>query len=267
MSIHDLGKMIKSGDYKNIIVLTGAGISTSAGLSDYRSCGSFVQQILEEYGFSDPEEAFDKREFMRNPEPMYKMLKQLCFPVIEHQPTPAHYFIKKLADNGMLLKWITQNIDGLELKTGLDSNFIIQVHGSCNLFRCVYCDEEYTPEQIKEKLDDQTVVALCDECVFNGPLKPDIVMYGEKLDDEVLEMIGDNLSKCDLLLVIGTSLSVHPVSSIPSLVNSGVPCVLINRERVNVWEKDFSDTKLFVGGDIDESLMELDRILFDGKDE
>lgn len=278
--IETVANMLTSGKYENIIVLTGAGISTSAGISDYRGEKSKIQTIAQEFDLNGPEDVFDIIQFKQNPLPLYCALNHLFFE--DYRPTVAHQFIKQLADKNMLLRCYTQNIDGLEFKTGLNKNMVVQMHGSCETFSCIYCDEEYSFGQVKMKMNraitDETTtneaivkqsvnkkptseksiqtiqVPSCDDCIFgHRSLRPNIVMYGEALNDQVLECLDGDLTKCDLLLVMGTSLSVQPASSIPTSLKSGVPRILINGNKISSWKQG----DIFIEGDIDSSVQKI----------
>lgn len=115
---------------KNIIIMTGAGISTNANIPDFRSDLFGLYNRLQKYNLPHPTDVFTLEYFLENPRPFYDIAHEL-YPVMESaKPTTAHYFIKLLADKNILLRHYTQNIDGLEDLTGLDEDKTIQAHGN-----------------------------------------------------------------------------------------------------------------------------------------
>ena len=125
---------IKSGNYKKILVLTGAGISVSAGIHDFRTPGTGLYDNLKEFDLPHPEAIFTLKYFESKPEPFYRFAQNFDLSIIT--PTPTHYFIKLLQDKGLLFKNLTQNIDILEAKAGIDMNLVIQAHGANKGAKC-----------------------------------------------------------------------------------------------------------------------------------
>ncbi len=132
-SIQEFVDGIKNNNCKNIIVLSGAGISTSAGIPDFRSKDSGLYHNLN-LNLPYPEAVFDLDYFRRHPSPFYTLCRDL-FPGT-FKPTPCHFFIKILADNNLLLRNYTQNIDMLERLAGLPSDLIVEAHGSFARAKC-----------------------------------------------------------------------------------------------------------------------------------
>ncbi len=114
---------LKDGKFKKICVMTGAGISVSAGIPDFRSPKTGVYANLKEYNLPNPEAIFTLDYFLNNPEPFYKFATN--FDMQKFNPTPTHFFIKMLQDKGLLWKNLTQNIDNLEEKTGMNMNEVL----------------------------------------------------------------------------------------------------------------------------------------------
>eukprot|EP00116_Pleurobrachia_bachei_P005629 sb/3465891/ len=256
---------------KNVIVLTGAGISTSAGIPDFRTPGTGVydnvQWYLDKYNVDNAMELFSYKLFQEDPVPFYSLCKDVKYPAETAKPTLAHYFIRLLSDKGVLLRNYTQNIDMLQSKTGIPDEKVFEVHGSFRSGRCTKCSATYTEEELKEYIMSGEV-GHCTDCEEGGVIKPGIVMFGEPLPNSYICKISGDEGKCDLLIVMGTSLSVGPVNQIPNCVPPSTPRLLLNMEKVCVDESmkmnlnapmfffDHPDNKtdVFLGGPVDESV-------------
>ena len=228
---------IKSNKCRNVIAMVGAGISTSAGIPDFRSPKSGIYSKLAKYNLPSPECMFEINYFRKNPQPFFELAKEL-FNNKEYRPTPCHYFIRLLKEKGLLLRLYTQNIDGLEFECGLDESVVVAAHGSFNKSRCLSCGKEYDFEFIKKQIYDPkgelpVKVPRCSACKSKSKniIKPNIVFFGERLPKEFYELQDVDFPKCDLLLIIGTSLSVQPFAGLIDQVGPEVPRVLINREK------------------------------------
>ncbi|CAO1605066.1 NAD-dependent histone deacetylase sir2 [Xanthoria calcicola] len=254
---------------KNIIVLTGAGISTSLGIPDFRSKETGLYSQLEHLGLSDPQEVFDITIFREDPSIFYSVAKDILPSTRKFSPT--HAFIKLLQDKEKLLTNFTQNIDNLESYAGILPEKLIQCHGSFATATCVECGYRVKCEEIYKDLKAGRV-ARCDRCIRNmrlkpfgikrkrstnglstskkkrqsyedstddedydiavaGVMKPDITFFGEDLP----ETFHDRLTKhdkglVDLVIVIGTSLKVAPVSEVSGFLPPETPQIYISRE-------------------------------------
>ena len=125
---------------KNVIIMTGAGISTNANIPDFRSESFGLYNRLSKYNLPHPTAVFTLDYFKRDPRPFYEIARELYPVVANAKPTLAHYFIKLLDNKGILLRHYTQNIDGLEDLTQLDESKTIQAHGHIRLFACLERD-------------------------------------------------------------------------------------------------------------------------------
>lgn len=219
---------IKSGRCKKIITMVGAGISTSAGIPDFRSPNSGLYDNLGEYNLPNPMAIFDISYFQKNPEPFFVLAKKL-FPK-EFEPTLSHKFIKLLDDNVLLLRHYTQNVDTLEHKVGLPESKIVEAHGSFKKSHCLGCKTEYSYEWTKEKVFSDTV-PKCEKEGCGKVVKPDIVFFGEALPAHFYKCVVKDFDECDLLIIMGTSLTVQPFASLVSNVGKNVPRLYINRDQ------------------------------------
>lgn len=235
-----------------IMVITGAGISTSLGIPDFRSSQGFYTQ-LQHLGLSDPQEVFDLDFFHQDPSIFY-LIAHLILPP-EDAYTPLHAFLKLLQDKGKLLRNYTQNIDNLEGVVGISPDKLIQCHGSFAMARCVTCGHQVPGELIFPQIRAKEL-AYCVKCNAKrlrllknesvhlsesyGVMKPEITFFGEPLPSRFHRMIKQDINECDLLICIGTSLKVAPVLHILDRVPEEVPQVLINRDRIDHFNLDLS---------------------------
>lgn len=250
-TIDDVLRLLKVS--KNIIVLTGAGVSVSCGIPDFRSRDGIYSRLAIDFpDLQDPQSMFDINYFLRDPRPFFKFAREI-YPG-QFIPSPCHKFLKLLEQKGKLLRNYSQNIDTLEKVAGIEK--VIECHGSFATASCTKCKFKVNAEDIKAdifaqkiplcKICNVTTVDVADENFdgFNqgitekGIMKPDIVFFGEGLPDSFHEAMTTDKDKCDLLIVIGSSLKVRPVALIPSSILPNVPQILINRESLNHMEFD-----------------------------
>ncbi|XP_060943800.1 NAD-dependent protein deacetylase sirtuin-1 [Limanda limanda] len=215
---------------KRILVLTGAGVSVSCGIPDFRSRDGIYARLAVDFpDLPDPQAMFDIEYFRRDPRPFFKFAKEI-FPG-QFQPSPCHKFISMLDKRGKLLRNYTQNIDTLEQVAGVQR--IIQCHGSFATASCLVCKHTVDCEAIREDIFNQ-VVPHCPRCpdIPMAIMKPDIVFFGENLPEMFHRAMKQDKDEVDLLIVIGSSLKVRPVALIPNSIPHEVPQVLINREQL-----------------------------------
>ncbi|CAJ1066575.1 NAD-dependent protein deacetylase sirtuin-1 [Xyrichtys novacula] len=215
---------------KRILVLTGAGVSVSCGIPDFRSRDGIYARLAVDFpDLPDPQAMFDIEYFRRDPRPFFKFAKEI-YPG-QFQPSPCHLFISMLDKQGKLLRNYTQNIDTLEQVAGVQR--IIQCHGSFATASCLVCKQRVDCEAIREDIFNQ-VVPHCPRCqgIPLAIMKPDIVFFGENLPEMFHRAMKQDKDEVDLLIVIGSSLKVRPVALIPNSIPHEVPQVLINREQL-----------------------------------
>lgn len=259
-TIEDVVKCIEEA--KNIIVLSGAGISVSCGIPDFRSPGGLYDQVREKYELSDPQYLFDIAYFTGNPNPFYDFSQQL-FPDEKLKPSFSHWFIKLLEKKNKLLRNYSQNIDTLEQVSGISTEKIVLCHGSFATFSCLSCRNKVNGTELREEIQNK-IIPRCKSCTdtegYNNVMKPDIVFFGEPLPSEFKTTIIEDVKHCDLLIVMGSSLQVQPVALIPSLVvdtSPSIPQFLINRESVHI----FHEFDYHFRSDCDEVVKEICRAL------
>ncbi|KAG1676272.1 NAD-dependent protein deacetylase sirtuin-1 [Nymphon striatum] len=233
-TIGDVVNLLRTS--KHIIVLTGAGVSVSCGIPDFRSKDGIYARLREDFpDLPNPTAMFDIQFFHQNPRPFYKFAREI-YPG-QFKPSIGHRFIKAMEQNGKLLRNYTQNIDTLEQVAGIKS--VIQCHGSFATASCTRCKLKVESSEIREAIFDQELpyclkcedVEGCSEkLLMPAIMKPDIVFFGEGLSDEFHHAVAEDKNECDLLIVIGSSLKVRPVALIPNSIPAHVPQILINRE-------------------------------------
>ncbi|KAG2734969.1 hypothetical protein G9P44_001183 [Scheffersomyces stipitis] len=236
-----------------ILVITGAGISTSLGIPDFRSSKGFYSMV-QHLGLSDPQEVFDLEIFHADPSLFYSIAYMILPP--EEIFSPLHSFIKVLQSKGKLLRNYTQNIDNLESYAGIKPDKLIQCHGSFASATCVTCKYQVKGETIFPQIRAKEI-PYCPKCIKArkallkkdddayipesfGVFKPDITFFGEPLPKAFHDSIGYDLGECDLLISVGTSLKVAPVADIVDKVPENVPQILINKDPIDHCNFDVS---------------------------
>ncbi|SMY25719.1 unnamed protein product [Zymoseptoria tritici ST99CH_1A5] len=248
-TVDALASYIKSGQCKKVVVMTGAGISTSAGIPDFRSPETGLYANLARLDLPYAEAVFDISYFREKPEPFYTLAHEL-YPG-KFRPTITHSFIKLLHDKGLLLKHFTQNIDTLDREAGVPGDLIIEAHGSFARQSCIECKASYPDDDIRAHINAKTI-PRCYEC--KGLVKPEIVFFGEQLPAEFFAARGLP-AEADLCMVMGTSLTVQPFASLPGMCRDDTPRVLINQERVGGLGGRSDDVLIL--GDCDDGVRKL----------
>ena len=199
---------------RSIVFFGGAGVSTESGIPDFRGVDGLYRQ---KYAY--PPETILSHEFLlQHPEEFYRFYREKIL-ILNARPNPAHEKLAQWEREGRLRTVITQNIDGLHQAAG--SKRVLELHGSIHRNHCTRCGKFYTAEQIAAT----TGVPRCD---CGGTIRPDVVLYGESLDEKVLRASMDALAHADLLIVGGTSLSVYPAAGLIDLY-PGDRLALLNR--------------------------------------
>jgi NAD-dependent deacetylase len=205
---------------KRTVFFGGAGTSTESGIPDFRS-GDGVFQAIKQFGY-EPEVLISHNFFLRHTETFYEYYKKfLLFPNAE--PNDAHRALARLEQRGTLTAVITQNIDNLHQKAG--SKSVLELHGSVYRNYCMRCHKSYS-------LDEILAQSGVPKCTCGGTIKPDVVLYGEGLDERVVAESIRHISHADTLVIGGTSLVVYPAAGLADYFN-GDNLVVINMSRTN----------------------------------
>ncbi|XP_077423973.1 NAD-dependent protein deacetylase sirtuin-3 isoform X2 [Vanacampus margaritifer] len=224
-------RLMKLGRCKNVVVVTGAGISTASGIPDFRSPGTGLYANLEAYDVPYPEAIFNVDYFSNDPQPFFSLAKVL-YPG-SHRPNYIHYFIRMLHHKGLLLRVYTQNIDGLEKLCGIPDDKLVEAHGSFVTASCHLCYTPYPAEEAKRAIMNGDIPS-CTFCA--ATVKPDVVFFGEDLPQKYFLHTKD-FPKADLLIIMGTSLQIEPFASLVNTVRSKVPRLLLNRHAVGPFQR------------------------------
>jgi NAD-dependent deacetylase len=188
------------------VALTGAGISVPSGIPDFRSPGTGLWEKV------NPMEVAHIEVFRREPKRFWSYYRPRFGMLEGKRPNGAHLALAELESRGLLEAVITQNIDRLHRKAG--SRRVVEAHGTIETGSCMRCSASYSREQVGGLFDDEGV-ARCSEC--EGPVKPDVVLFGELLPERAMEEAYELAERADLLLCVGSSLEVHPVASLPAV--------------------------------------------------
>ena len=200
----------------NIVFFGGAGVSTESGIPDFRSVDGLYHQKFD----YPPETILSHSFFYSHTEEFYRFYREKMLP-LEAKPNAAHLALAKLEQEGKLKAIVTQNIDGLHQKAG--SKCVYELHGSVYRNRCQRCGKQYPPEFIR----DYKGVPHCD---CGGLIKPEVVLYEEGLDEACIDGAVRAISRADILIVGGTSLTVYPAAGLIRYYG-GNKLVLINRDE------------------------------------
>lgn len=203
-------------EHKKIVFFGGAGVSTESGIPDFRSQDGLYHM---KYKYP-PEEIISHSFFIRKPEEFWRFYKDKML-VLDAQPNAAHKKLAELEASGKLTAVVTQNIDGLHQKAG--SKNVFELHGSTLRNYCMKCGKFFTAEEVK---DMPGAVPKCDAC--GGMIKPDVVLYEEGLDSDVINGAVSAIRNADCLIIGGTSLVVYPAAGLIDYF-SGDKLVLINK--------------------------------------
>lgn len=208
---------------ESIVFFGGAGVSTESGIPDFRS-ESGLYNAIQNYGYS-PEEMLSRDFYYERPELFFKYYKENLI----HrgaEPNPAHITLAKLEDEGKLTGVITQNIDGLHQKAGCKK--VYELHGSVMRNYCEKCGAYFDLDYIMNDDNCKNSVPYCNCDACNGRVKPDVVLYGEALNDNVVEEAVAAISAADTMIIGGTSLVVYPAAGLIHYFR-GENLILINK--------------------------------------
>jgi len=225
-SINILQQLINKS--KKIAFFGGAGVSTESGIPDFRSIDGLYQQKWQ----YPPEQIISHSFFEYDPVEFYRFYREKLVPSKEIKPNAAHYKLAELEEKGKLLGVITQNIDGLHQKAG--SKKVFELHGSTLRNYCTKCGEFYDEQFILQSENAPDKLPHCTKC--GGIVKPDVVLYEEGLDNDIVNGAIDAISNADTLIIGGTSLVVYPAAGLINYFR-GENLVLINKSQTSCDHK------------------------------
>lgn len=207
-----------------IVFFGGAGVSTESGIPDFRSKDGLYNQHDIRFDKYQPEYLLSHSCLVHEPKVYYEFHRQKM-DTRNIEPNNAHKYLAKLEEKGKLIGIVTQNIDGLHQKAG--SKKVFEIHGSALRNYCMSCGKEYPEDYIFESKEP------IPKCSCGGTVRPDITLYEEGLPDDQVEGAIDAISKADMLIIGGTSLSVYPAASFINYFK-GDTVVVINESEIGV---------------------------------
>ncbi|MFZ9669579.1 MAG: SIR2 family NAD-dependent protein deacylase [Solirubrobacterales bacterium] len=234
-------------DSKRIVALTGAGISTASGIPDFRSPGGLWEDV-------DPMEVATLTVFREDPAKFWSFYRSRLDIVDDFDPNPGHYLLTDLHDRGLLTAVSTQNIDGLHQKAGLPEEKVFEVHGSVRNLICLACGTRYPRERIQELWVEGEDLP---RCACGEVLKPDVTLFEEMLPEQAFASSVAAISEADLLLIIGSSMVVHPAASLPSYLPDSGRIAILNDEPTP-WG---TEATLWLSGDIAQNSQAIQQAL------
>jgi len=224
-----------------ILVFTGAGISTGSGIPDFRGPDGVWKRRQPVY-YHD----FMRSDAARVEHWDYKLEAWAAFR--DARPNPTHAAIVQLERAGRVLAVVTQNIDGLHARAGTTADRLVELHGTNSLIECQTCGRRSDPEQHFAHFRNTRRPPICD---CGGFLKPATISFGQNLRNEDLQRAESAAKAADLVLALGSTLSVYPAANIPLLAAArGVPYVIINRGPTD--HDEFSEVTLRLEGDVSD---------------
>jgi NAD-dependent deacetylase len=220
---------------KKTVALTGAGISVASGIPPFRGKGG----LWEKY---DPEEYANVRAFLQNPAKSWIMLKEIVDTILPAKPNPAHTALFELEEMGFLFGIITGNVDSLHQAAG--SKRVWELHGNNRFLFCMKCNKEYPIELYLEEIPPR--------CTCGFALRPSVVLFGEQLPSDALFDSYAAAKECELMLVVGTSSVVSPMSHMPYYAKENHGMVV----EVNLEETQLSNfiSDWIITGKVEEIL-------------
>ncbi|MFP4482803.1 MAG: SIR2 family NAD-dependent protein deacylase [Thermovirgaceae bacterium] len=221
---------------KDVVVLTGAGMSTASGLPDFRGDQGLWKN-------RDPRRLASIAAMENSPEDFYEFYRMRIRALLEVRPNRGHGILAWWEQEGYLKGIITQNVDQLHQEAG--SMKVWELHGTLREIRCSRCRKRYGSGMLLERTD-------CPEC--GGPLRPNVVLFGEYLPEEALQKAEELATSCGCFLVLGSSLEVSPANWYPSLAKqTGAELYIINKTPTPVD----NGANGVIHGDIIETLEEI----------
>lgn len=229
---------------KNIAVLSGAGMSTNSGIPDFRGPNGIYTRA----NIQNPESIFDIDYFYEDPSLFYKFHKTFLEMIQQAEPTFTHKFLVQIEEENKLSGIITQNIDSLHQKAG--SKKVYEIHGGCWDNYCLKCGKHYTQADLSKKMQRESI-PKCDKC--GGVIKPDIVFFGEPV--KYLGVSEKIMTRSDLVLVLGSSLTVMPAAFLPSLTKGKI--VVVTKGTVSTSYLPQDKVAFIVNEDLDTFFIEV----------
>jgi NAD-dependent deacetylase len=212
-------------DSKNIVALTGAGMSTESGIADFRSPGTGLWNKVDPYEFASI------HSYIANTSKNLEFMLETGKQIFRARPNKGHKALTRIQKLGKLKGVLTQNIDRLHHKAKTKN--IVEFHGNAYEAKCMTCGQIYEITVMVNQVMKGRSTPSCEKC--RGMLKPNAIFFGEPLESQTLEAADKMLEDCDLLLVLGSSLVVYPVAWYPPRVlSTGAKLAIINIQETSM---------------------------------
>ena len=222
-ALEDAARLFRKA--RQVVVLTGAGISTPSGIPDFRSEGSGL------WSHDEPMEVASLNTFRTTPEKFFSWFRPLASQIFCAEPNFAHTALAEYEQAGYQSIIITQNIDGLHQKAG--SQQVVEMHGTLQTLSCTQCYKQFPATEFLKPFIENGTIPQCLIC--NGILKPDVILFGEQLPQAAWQAAQHATQQCDLMLVAGSSLEVLPVAGLPiQALDHGAHLIVINNTETYV---------------------------------
>ena len=211
---------------RNVVVFTGAGISTESGIPDFRSPGGLWTK-MSPINFDD---------FVKSPDlrrEAWRRKFEIDKTIVTAEPNKGHMAIAKLVDTGKVAHVITQNIDNLHQNSGVPAAKVIELHGNGTYAKCLGCERRYELVEVRALYDASEEPPTCTSC--NGMIKSATVSFGQAMPELEMQRAQEATLACDLFLAIGSSLQVYPAAGFPILAKrNGAVLAILNREPTDL---------------------------------
>ncbi len=226
MTLEDFAEKIRESC--EIVVFTGAGISTESGIPDFRSSGGIWTRYR----------PITFQEYVGSEQARLESWKRRLETYEDHKnakPNVGHFFVQSLDEKGKLIGLITQNVDGLHSKAGLREEKIVELHGTNRKIVCLSCNKYFDPDDIIRRLVGNFSSPRCDEC--NGILKAATVSFGQAMPEDAMRRAQEWTDRARIFIVLGSSLQVQPAATFPVMAKrNGALLAIINREATPLDE-------------------------------
>ena len=221
-AVQQLGRLIEQAQY--IVCFTGAGISTESGIPDFRSPGTGLWNKVKPIQFQDFVGSPDaqKESWSRKFSGEMKMENA--------EPNKGHLAVAELVRRGKCRAVITQNVDNLHQSSGVPDEQVIELHGNATYASCLSCATRYELAELERQFTQLGNVQPCQRC--GGLIKTATISFGQSMPEAAMSQAQAETDQCDLMLVMGSSLSVYPAASFPEYAHTrGARLAIVNREE------------------------------------
>ena len=250
MAIGDFAARVRESD--EIVVFTGAGISTESGIPDFRSPGGIWTRYR----------PISFQEYLSSEEARIESWKRRLESYETHksaQPNIGHYFVRALHEKGKLIGLITQNVDGLHSIAGVPDEKIVELHGTSRKTICLSCNKSFDPDEVVKTLTGNFSSPKCDEC--GGILKSATISFGQAMPQDAMRRAQEWTEQARIFVVMGSSLQVQPAASFPALAKRNRALLaIVNREPTPL--DDYAD--FMYQGAIGEFCSRFNSLIADG---